>query len=246
MEKFVRSLVTKRGFSSVHVLSGPLFLTDEKLSLLPQQPVDVHETSGVNNQTSIDVQNYGVDSTIGSITKDSPIIPPLLTMDTEQNNNTKDIANVERDKIVKEVVQASDTMASNTKQNSTHTLNDAVNDEKTSTATEIIVKKPPPPRPPVRTLTYKVIGDREIAVPTHLFKAVIAERPIGDGDEKERYFAAFVVPNAPIPGHIPITDFQVRTLQVHILMLTLCNQYEFNFEGILINLGTLGRIPMAS
>ena len=76
------------------------------------------------------------------------------------------------------------------------------------------------PKSPSHVREIKFIGKRQVAVPSHLFKAVIAERP-GKSEKdqpdttQERYFAAFVVPNMPIPDEIPLTDFQVSlaTLQ---------------------------------
>lgn len=50
-------------------------------------------------------------------------------------------------------------------------------------------------------IKYQVIGENEVAVPTHLFKVILGEK---DG---EKYLDAFVVPNAPIKDK-PILDFR--------------------------------------
>ena len=51
----------------------------------------------------------------------------------------------------------------------------------------------------------KVIGAQDVAVPTHLFKVVIAENA---GDTKP-LLAAFVVPNKPLSLDNLLTTFQV-------------------------------------
>jgi len=50
-------------------------------------------------------------------------------------------------------------------------------------------------------VSYDVIGVRQVAVPTHLYKVVLA-----DGGEGRR-LSAFVMPNAPLPGHSDLDEF---------------------------------------
>ncbi|KAJ1500933.1 hypothetical protein HMI54_001321 [Coelomomyces lativittatus] len=67
----------------------------------------------------------------------------------------------------------------------------------TTTTTSLI------PGKPFHYMLYKLIGDTQVAVPTHLFKAVLAS--VGD----QRYLACFIVPNTPIADHVPLKLFQV-------------------------------------
>jgi endonuclease G, mitochondrial len=62
---------------------------------------------------------------------------------------------------------------------------------------------------------YELIGQSPtdlVAVPTHFFKIVLAERR-GDGGQQQqqqrRLVAAFVLPNAPIPPEMPLSNFLV-------------------------------------
>lgn len=52
---------------------------------------------------------------------------------------------------------------------------------------------------------YEVIGKNEVAVPTHLFKVVVAEK---EGTGKP-LLGVFVVPNVPIPSHHQLHEFKV-------------------------------------
>jgi DNA/RNA endonuclease G (NUC1) len=68
--------------------------------------------------------------------------------------------------------------------------------------------------PPVRRrVTYDVVGAHEVAVPTHLFKVVLAERraPLGG---VERRLSAFITPNGPVRGHPDLDDFEVPLAEV--------------------------------
>jgi hypothetical protein len=56
-------------------------------------------------------------------------------------------------------------------------------------------------------VSYARIGPRRVAVPTHLFKAVLAE---DEGAGGRRCVAAFVVPNRAMPEERPLTEFQVE------------------------------------
>merc|ERR1711874_181380 len=61
------------------------------------------------------------------------------------------------------------------------------------------------PRPPTKYVKYQVIGDNNVAVPTHLYKVVLVEDPTLD----KPLWAAFVVPNAPIEDK-HVKEFQVN------------------------------------
>jgi DNA/RNA endonuclease G (NUC1) len=64
--------------------------------------------------------------------------------------------------------------------------------------------------PPLRrTIAYDVIGERQVAVPSHLFKVVLAE-----GADGERRLSAFVLPNGPLRGHPDLDDFVVSLVEV--------------------------------
>ena len=54
-----------------------------------------------------------------------------------------------------------------------------------------------------------MLGDNNVAVPTHLYKVISAVDSRGN-----RHEAAFVVPNGPIPPHKMVKDFQVPLEQV--------------------------------
>ncbi|KAA6411349.1 MAG: putative endonuclease mitochondrial precursor [Lasallia pustulata] len=57
-------------------------------------------------------------------------------------------------------------------------------------------------------VSYEVIGNPpNIAVPTHFYKVIFAEDGKTGGDVS---LGAFVLPNAPIASHKPLTDFEVR------------------------------------
>ncbi|GME91298.1 hypothetical protein B5S32_g1624 [[Candida] boidinii] len=60
-------------------------------------------------------------------------------------------------------------------------------------------------------VTYEVIGNPpNIAVPTHFFKLIVAERSIKrSNDSQDIAVAAFVMPNEIIPNEIPLTAFEV-------------------------------------
>ena len=51
-----------------------------------------------------------------------------------------------------------------------------------------------------------------VAVPTHFFKVVLAERgpaPGSEGGEQDAVLGAFVIPNAPVQPDTPLTAFSV-------------------------------------
>uniref|UniRef100_T1IRM1 Endonuclease n=1 Tax=Strigamia maritima TaxID=126957 RepID=T1IRM1_STRMM len=52
---------------------------------------------------------------------------------------------------------------------------------------------------------YEVIGENNVAVPTHLYKIVVAENP----HDSRKFVGAFVIPNAPISYEQSLTEFQV-------------------------------------
>ncbi|XP_068683772.1 nuclease EXOG, mitochondrial-like [Montipora foliosa] len=55
-----------------------------------------------------------------------------------------------------------------------------------------------------KIVSYEVIGLNNVAVPTHLFKAILAE-----DDDKGTVLGAFVVPNKPVSFDHKLQDFQV-------------------------------------
>ena len=54
-----------------------------------------------------------------------------------------------------------------------------------------------------------MIGEGEVAVPTHLYKVVVASR----ADDRQ-HVGVFVVPNAPIASHRELTEFSVPLHEV--------------------------------
>ncbi|KAI7792929.1 nuclease EXOG, mitochondrial-like isoform X1 [Triplophysa rosa] len=57
-----------------------------------------------------------------------------------------------------------------------------------------------------KTVSYQLIGEDNVAVPTHLYKVVLVQR---DSSEDSRALGAFVVPNSPIGFDRHLTEFQV-------------------------------------
>ncbi|XP_016339984.1 nuclease EXOG, mitochondrial isoform X1 [Sinocyclocheilus anshuiensis] len=57
-----------------------------------------------------------------------------------------------------------------------------------------------------RTVCYQLIGKDDVAVPTHLYKVILAQK---DSSPDSLALGAFVVPNAPIGFEHPLTEFQV-------------------------------------
>ncbi|KAG0668423.1 nuclease, partial [Kluyveromyces marxianus] len=59
-------------------------------------------------------------------------------------------------------------------------------------------------------VTYEVIGNPpNVAVPTHFFKLVVAEKPKNQANSDELHVAAFVLPNEPISNSTKLTEFEV-------------------------------------
>ena len=58
-----------------------------------------------------------------------------------------------------------------------------------------------------KRIAYDVIGPHEVAVPTHLFKVVMAED--GEAPSGVRRLGAFILPNGPVKGHPDLDDFAV-------------------------------------
>ncbi|XP_048031085.1 nuclease EXOG, mitochondrial-like [Megalobrama amblycephala] len=54
-----------------------------------------------------------------------------------------------------------------------------------------------------RIVSYQLIGEDDVAVPTHLYKVILAQK------DSTLALGAFVVPNAPVGFERPLTDFQV-------------------------------------
>ena len=59
---------------------------------------------------------------------------------------------------------------------------------------------------PVSVRRTQVIGQNNVAVPTHFFKVVVGEVASGGGDLE---MEAYVMPNEAIPDSAPIASFQV-------------------------------------
>jgi len=59
-----------------------------------------------------------------------------------------------------------------------------------------------------RYVTYQVIGENNVAVPTHFFKVITAEK----GISKEQW--AYIMPNEKIHKDIPLSDFQTTVDKV--------------------------------
>ena len=55
---------------------------------------------------------------------------------------------------------------------------------------------------------YQVIGDNNVAVPTHFFKIIVGEFET----TRELEMEAYVLPNEAIPDHVPIHSFQVQQM----------------------------------
>ncbi|XP_048872387.1 nuclease EXOG, mitochondrial-like [Brienomyrus brachyistius] len=62
-----------------------------------------------------------------------------------------------------------------------------------------------------KTISYKLIGKRDVAVPTHLYKVVLAQRSLSS---PKLALGAFVVPNQPIGYDHPLTEFQVSLMDM--------------------------------
>eukprot|EP01132_Coremiostelium_polycephalum_P011167 gene11167-13683_t len=64
-----------------------------------------------------------------------------------------------------------------------------------------------------RYVKYEVIGKNNVAVPTHLYKVILAE-PWEDGNNDgatpaPQFLGSFVIPNEPIPSDKVLTDYEV-------------------------------------
>eukprot|EP00105_Crassostrea_gigas_P043710 XP_019927858.1 PREDICTED: nuclease EXOG, mitochondrial [Crassostrea gigas] len=60
-----------------------------------------------------------------------------------------------------------------------------------------------------RVVTYPVIGQNEVAVPTHLYKVILVE-----ADERPIAIGCFIVPNEPIENKNSLKEFQVTLEEV--------------------------------
>ncbi|KAJ8277575.1 hypothetical protein GJAV_G00076840 [Gymnothorax javanicus] len=63
-----------------------------------------------------------------------------------------------------------------------------------------------------KIVSYEVIGKDEVAVPTHLFKVILAQRKGFPSDTLA--LGAFVVPNRPIGFEHALTDYQVNLMDL--------------------------------
>ena len=52
---------------------------------------------------------------------------------------------------------------------------------------------------------FQVIGDNQVAVPTHFFKVLV-----GELDNQQLEMEAYVLPNEPIPDNVALATFQVK------------------------------------
>jgi len=88
--------------------------------------------------------------------------------------------------------------------------NDVADDEFSDGDGDNIKKsKVKPPRPPPKTVSYPVLGPNNVAVPTHLYKVVLATDPMLDMP----LLGAFVVPNIPV-GDKHLGEFKVDIEEV--------------------------------
>ncbi|XP_067871278.1 nuclease EXOG, mitochondrial-like [Heterodontus francisci] len=58
-----------------------------------------------------------------------------------------------------------------------------------------------------KTITYQVIGKNEVAVPTHLYKVILAQK--GNASSELLALGAFVVPNRPIGFDHQLSEYQM-------------------------------------
>jgi len=66
---------------------------------------------------------------------------------------------------------------------------------------------------------YQTIGNPPlVAVPTHFYKVILAERDVIDAGQPQKEYAmgAFVVPNSPIPADTPLTQFVAQVEAVEL------------------------------
>ncbi|CAF0798645.1 unnamed protein product [Adineta ricciae] len=63
---------------------------------------------------------------------------------------------------------------------------------------------------PIKQMTYNVIGENEVHVPTHLFKCVLVENQ----NQRDMGVGCFVIPNEPIDRNRLLTDFAVSLANV--------------------------------
>ncbi|XP_057178750.1 nuclease EXOG, mitochondrial-like isoform X2 [Triplophysa rosa] len=70
-----------------------------------------------------------------------------------------------------------------------------------------------------KTVSYQLIGEDNVAVPTHLYKVVLVQR---DSSEDSRALGAFVVPNSPIGFDRHLTEFQ---------RFSQCGLFQCSFTG---------------
>lgn len=55
-------------------------------------------------------------------------------------------------------------------------------------------------------VSYEVLGDGQVAVPTHIFKVVLVQKRLPDGNARH-YVAALVIPNEPVDEQQPLVSF---------------------------------------
>ena len=62
---------------------------------------------------------------------------------------------------------------------------------------------------------YQVIGQNNVAVPTHFFKVIVGEFET----TRELEMEAYVLPNEAIPDNVPIHTFQVISYINHLFVI---------------------------
>ena len=50
---------------------------------------------------------------------------------------------------------------------------------------------------------FQVIGQNNVAVPTHFFKVIVGEK-----EDRDLEMESYVLPNEKIPDHVPVHTFQ--------------------------------------
>lgn len=75
-----------------------------------------------------------------------------------------------------------------------------------------------------RMVRYEVVGERDVAVPSHLFKCLL-----GVTEDERKYLSCFAMPNEPIPEERPMTQYQVAPS--YISRVTGLRVFQKSFEG---------------
>ena len=94
------------------------------------------------------------------------------------------------------------------------------------------------------SVTYEVIGNPpNVAVPTHWFKAILAESETSDGGNK-KVVGAFLMPNQPIDDDAPLTEFALPLGELETLVgLRLFPKAQLGEGGLFICDDTSCKLP---